>query len=1172
MSNFTFLKTNWSELYETAREAEQNVNSAPRTSCFYARRSLERAVKWLYANDSYLKQPYADNLAALIHEPTFRDNLEPCLFPKILTIQKIGNLAVHSDKPISSNDSLHTLKELFHVLYWLARSYSPSSANIGKPLFDLTFIPQKDNTVVDRNVEQLAKLQAEQSEKDARLAAKEAELARTIEEIAALKAKIQEYKERNKKTPDDHDYSEAETRDYFIDLLLKESGWDLKAPDVLEYPVIGMPGPNPLASTPLSQRASGSQQKEGLQKEGLALSGAEGYVDYVLWGDDGLPLAVVEAKRTRKDSRIGQQQAKLYADCLEQMKGQRPIIFFTNGYETWLWDDLNYPPRRVQGFYKKDELQLLINRRTSIKEITSATINKAIVERYYQHEAIRRTAEDFQRRKLRKALLVMATGTGKTRTVIALIELLQKCNWIKRVLFLADRTALLTQAGNAFKEHLPHSSPVNITKIKDDTTSRIVLSTYPTMMNCIDASNPLSNRASSGAKGGALSGVEGKRFSPAHFDLIVIDEAHRSVYQKFRAIFEYFDALLVGLTATPRSEVDRNTYSLFELERGVPTFYYELEKAVTDQFLVPPRAHSVPLKFQREGVKYNELSPEEQAEYEEKFWDEENGGMPAQIESSALNNWLFNEDTVDKVLELLMRYGVKVAGGDRLGKTIIFAKNHNHALFIQERFDKSYPHLKGTFCRVIDNYETYAQTLIDDFSVKENNPTIAISVDMLDTGIDVPEIVNLVFFKLVRSKTKFHQMMGRGTRLCKGLFGPGLDKENFYVFDYCQNFEFFTENPEGVEGGSQESLGKKIFKQRLNLLLLLQQPDIPSGDGLQRLRGSIEDTLHGEVTLMNPENFIVRPHRRHLEKFTVREQWGRLNAEDHLEVTLHLAGLPAELPQEDETAKRFDLLLLNLQLALLEKSTSFSRNRDKVMEIAARLEGKGTIPMVAQQMELILNLQTASYWEGITLPLLEQVRLRLRELIRFLDKGEATIVYTDFEDTIGEQSEIFVAGYASAEEMRQYRLKVERFIRDNANHITINKLRMNRQITRMDLEELERLLFTAEEVGSRERFEKVFGHQQSLGSFIRKLVGLDRGAASEAFGEFLQNSTYSATQIRFIDQVVSYLTQNGTMDPGLLYEPPFTDIHNEGLDGVFGDTGATKIIHLLEEIELRAAA
>jgi type I restriction enzyme, R subunit len=1125
MSNFSFLNNDWPELYETARVAEQSVNSAPRTSCFYARRSLERAVKWLYANDSYLKQPYADNLAALIHEPTFRENLEPCLFPKILTIQKIGNLAVHSDKPISSSDSLHTLKELFHVLYWLARSYSPNAAAIGKPLFDITLIPQKDSAVADRNAEQLAKMQSDLSERDASLAAKDAELARSIEEIEALKARIQEYKERNRKTPDDHDYSEAETRDYFIDLLLKESGWDLRAPDVLEYPVQGMPN-----------------------------NKGEGFVDYVLWGDDGLPLAVVEAKRTKKDARVGKRQAELYADCLEQMKGQRPLIFFTNGYETWLWDDLNYPPRRVQGFYKKDELQLLINRRTSVKELSTATVNKAIVERYYQHEAIRRVGEDFQKRKLRKALLVMATGTGKTRAVIALIELLQKCNWIKRVLFLADRNALLTQAGNAFKEHLPNTSALNIVKIKDDTTSRVVLSTYPTMMNCIDE-----------AKG------DNKRFSPGHFDLIVIDEAHRSVYQKFRAIFEYFDALLLGLTATPRSDVDRDTYRLFELEKGVPTFYYELEKAVADGFLVAPKAHSVPLKFQREGITYNELSEDEQLEYEEKFWDEETGQMPEKIDPPALNNWLFNEDTVDKVLEHLMRYGLKVEGGDRLGKTIIFAKNHNHALFIQERFDKNYPHLKGKFCRIIDNYEPYAQSILDDFSVKANDPTIAISVDMLDTGIDVPEIVNLVFFKLVRSKTKFHQMMGRGTRLCKNLFGPEEDKQEFYVFDYCQNFEFFAENPEGVESGSQESLGKKLFKQRLNLLVHLQQPDYPASDEERLLRCGLEDTLHGEVSVMNPDNFIVRPHRRHQEKYSLRDKWTNLSVEDELEVRLHLAGLPAELPAEDETAKRFDLLLLNLQLALLEKSGSFARFRDKVMEIAARLEGKGTIPMVAQQMELILDLQTDGYWAGITLPMLEEVRVRLRELIKFLDKGEAKIVYTNFEDTIGDHTPIIVPGYANAEELRQYRMKVERFIRDHADHITINKLRMNRQITRQDLDELERLLFTAEEVGNRERFEKAFGHQQSLGAFIRSLVGLDREAASEAFGEFLHGTTYSATQIRFIDQVISYLTQNGTMDPGLLYEPPFTDMHTEGLDGVFGDVGATKIIHLLEEINLKAA-
>jgi len=323
---------------------------------------------------------------------------------------------------------------------------------------------------------------------------------------------------------------------------------------------------------------------------------------------------------------------------------------------------------------------------------------------------------------------------------------------------------------------------------------------------------------------------------------------------------------------------------------------------------------------------------------------------------------------------------------------------------------------------------------------------------------------------------------------------------------------------------------------------------------------------------MNPDNFIVRPHRRHLEKYTIREQWSTLSQEDVLEVERHLAGLPAELPSEDEAAKRFDLLMLNLQLALLEKSGSFARYQGKVMEVAPDLEGKGTIPMVAQQMELILDLQTESYWAGVTLPMLEDIRLRLRNLIKFLDKGEARIVFTDFEDTIGDHTPVSLQGYASAEEMRQYRLKVERYIREHSDHMTINKLRLNRQITKQDLEELERLLFASEEVGSRGQFEKVFGHQQSLGKFIRSLVGLDREAATEAFGEFLDGTTYSATQIRFIDQVISYLTQNGIMDPGLLYEPPFTDIHDEGLDGVFGDAGAIKIVKLIDDINQHAAA
>ncbi len=558
--------------------------------------------------------------------------------------------------------------------------------------------------------------------------------------------------------------------------------------------------------------AAGSRTRSGIPRDGMPSStgvppvGAgehgqdahatgEGFVDYVMWGDDGRPLAINEAKRTKKSPQIGQQQAKLYADCLEKMFGRRPVIFYSNGYEHWIWDDASYPPRQVQGIYKKGELELMIQRRESRRKLADAGINTEIVERYYQTRAIRRIGESFEKDRDRKALVVMATGAGMTRTVIALCDLLMRCNWVKRVLFLADRVALVKQAVGEFKKYLPDSAPVNLVteKVRD---GRVFVSTYAMMMGLIDEAK------------------DGQRlFGVGHYDLIIVDEAPRSVYQKYRAIFDYYDSLLVGLTATPKDEIDFNTYGLFDLERGVPTDAYPLEDAVNDKYLVPAKAVSVPLKFQREGIKYDDLSEDEKEEWDAKEWTED-GDVPDRVEAEAVNKWLFNKDTVDKVLEHLMARGQKVAGGDRLGKTIIFAKNQAHAEFIAERFDANYPHCKGAFARVIHCGLPYAQSLIDDFSQPAKAPHIAISVDMLDTGIDVPEVVNLVFFKLVRSKTKFWQMIGRGTRLCPDLFGPGKDKEFFYVFDYCQNLEFFSQNPATTGGSLGASIGKRLFNAK----------------------------------------------------------------------------------------------------------------------------------------------------------------------------------------------------------------------------------------------------------------------------------------------------------------------------------------------------------------------
>ena len=744
-SNFEFLTSEWPDLFAESRKAEQFANLDPRSSCFYARRAVELAVKWLYQVDETLVEPYKADLNGLMYEPFFKALTGP-ISAKMNLIRKVGNTAVHENRAVVPQQALNMVRELWHVMFWLASRYAAGERPTAGVDFDLSLISKpgaKGAAVTPKTVVELQILAVKLTASDKALADQQMQNADLEAELAKLQSEVAEAKKANAATPVDHDFDEAATRDAYIDLLLREAGWDLTGAN-FEIEVTGMPNKG------------------------------KGFVDYMLWGDDGKPLALIEAKRTSKSATVGQQQAKLYADCLETMHGQRPIIFYSNGYEHWIWDDTDYPPRTIRGFYTKDELELLIQRRTTRKPLADTLISTSIAGRPYQQDSVRRIAEAFERDHERKSLVVMATGAGKTRTVIALADLLMRTNWAKRILFLADRIALVNQAGNAFKQQLPDAPLVNL--IKDKTTDgRVYVSTYPTMMGLI-------NEMEDGKR----------RFGPGYFDLVVIDEAHRSVYQKYRAIFDYFDSCLVGLTATPKDEVDHNTYNLFELEDGVPTAAYNLDQAIAEGHLVPPQAMLVPLKFPSIGIRYDDLSEEEKDRWDEYEWSEDGDEAPDEVSADAVNKWLFNTDTVDKVLETLMAHGRKVAGGDRLGKTIIFAKNRTHAEFIYKRFNAHYPEYKGDFARIITYAEPYAQTLIDKFSETESAPHIAISVDMLDTGIDVPDVVNLLFFKPVRSKTKFWQMVGRGTRLRPDLYGPGQDKEDFLIFDVCNNIEFFS--------------------------------------------------------------------------------------------------------------------------------------------------------------------------------------------------------------------------------------------------------------------------------------------------------------------------------------------------------------------------------------------
>ena len=1134
-SQFSFLEAEFAAEFELASSAEQCALSDPGSAAIYARRCLESGVEWVYRHDRGLPQPHVGRLDAYLNEPEFKALVDGRVFDVAKKIQRAGNRAARESKAPSRLEAVEVVSALFQFCFWLAFTYGRATKPDPSLQFDPRLLTDTDEGVRSslQERQELEERLARQVGDDAQsgLRAEMAEMKAELEaELGELRKQVAAAKKAAESIPfEAHDWSEADTRLYKIDALLAEAGWtDFVEGRDIEYEVHGMPS-----------------------------SSGVGYVDYVLWGDDGLPLAVVEAKKALRSPQVGQQQARLYADCLEDETGQRPVVFCSNGYEHWLWDDTRYPARPVQGFYTSDELALLIQRRATCESLPSVPVTRQIVERHYQLRAISAIAEHFDTDKQRKALLVMATGAGKTRTVIALVDLLMRAGWVKRVLFLADRMALVNQAVNAFKAHLPDSAPVNLVT-EGDEEGRVYVSTYQTMVGKIDEYRPDGTR----------------RFGAGYFDLVVIDEAHRSVYRKYRGIFDYFDSLLVGLTATPKDEVDKNTYDLFDLETGVPTDAYSLDEAIKDGYLVPPRGVSVPLKFVREGIRYHELPEDEKEQWDELDWGEDDEGNliepPEGVDAAQLNKWLFNEDTVDWVLQHLMTEGIKVAGGDRLGKTIIFAKNQLHADYIKQRFDASYPVLDaGNFARVITHQVQYGQSLIDAFSNEDKAPHIAISVDMLDTGIDIPEVVNLVFFKLVRSKTKFWQMLGRGTRLCENLFGPGEDKAAFNVFDFCQNLEYFSEPLEAVEPSGGPPLSEILFSTRLELLHALA-----SIEDLGDERAEIAATLRQTVASMNPDNFLVRPHLELVERFRTPEAWEDITLKDLAALNERVANLPDQLDPDDEDAKRFDVVMLNAQLRLL-RHEPFERQRKRVIRLASALEERGTaIPVVAAQMDLILDIQTDEWWVDISYSMLEEARKRLRSLVHLIERIHKTPLYSDFTDTLGDSTEIEIPGTGGAvgsSDFAQFRKKAQRFLADNLADQIVAKVRSGEPLTAADMGELQRVLVAAG-IGDTNTFAQASERAGSFGLFVRSLVGLDRAAAKQAFNRFLNDKRYSSNQIDFVNLVIGYLTEHGTIEPGRIYDSPFTSVAPEGPETIFIEADLDDFFEIVRQLHDAAVA
>lgn len=1110
--NFDFLQTEWPALHVEARTAERDALFDARTTCFYARRTVEHTVAWIYRVEG-IPESYKTDLAARLHHGAFVNLVGHSLQRKMDLIRKLGNAAVHENKPVPKDKSIVALRELFHILSWLGRTYGKNVASRPDPAlqFDQTLLPRPAGQMMAKSVAQITKLSQDLSAKDAELETAAAQNLSLTEELAQARAELAAVKAANLALPDTHNYNEAQTRTEFIDADLLESGWTLEEKRDREFPVVGMPGDR------------------------------SGYVDYVLWGADGKPLAVVEAKSTQRDANAGKQQAKLYADCLENMYGQRPVIYYSNGFEHFLWDDTRYPARSIQGFHTRDQLELMIQRRTTLKALADFEIPKHIVDRPYQERAIRRVTERFEVENQREALLVMATGSGKTRTVIALADILTRANWAKRVLFLADRIALVNQAVNAFKTVLPDSAPVNLLTDRS-TDGRVYVATYPTMMGLINETDDTR-----------------RRFGPGYFDLIVIDEAHRSVYQKYRHIFAHFDSLLLGLTATPKDEVDRNTYRLFNLEDGVPTDDYSLNQAIADGYLVPPRGIRVDLKFPREGIRYDDLTEEERDEWDAAEWGEDDDDAPASIDPEAVNKWLFNIDTVDKALKVLMTQGHRVAGGDRLAKTIIFAKNNNHANFIAERFDKNYPEYRGDFARVITYRVDYSQSLIDSFTQELKAPHIAVSVDMLDTGIDVPEISNLVFFKPVRSKSKFWQMIGRGTRLRPDLYGPGLDKKDFFVFDLCANLEFFNADMSEPAGSLAKPLSERIFATRAELVAALDKRD-----AYPELRNDTADILIDHVQGMRLDNFIVKPKRQVVEKYQERKNWESVAEQRLAEIVSEIAPLPTTVRDTDESAKRFDLMIVRSQLAILYDDPIVAQ-RTAIQSIADGLLEQLRIPEIQKREQLLREVAEDEWWVDVTLPMLDDARKKLRSIVGLLERSKRPIIYSDFEDTLGDVTEVDMPTMTTGTDIERFNAKVHDFLVQQPDNLALRKLQRALPLTDADLASLQELLIRSG-VGGEAEFAKAIENAQGLGRFIRSLVGLDRQAATDAFAEFLEGRTANANQIEFVDLIIKHLTRHGNMSPKLLFEPPFTDRAPRGLSQIFEVADANRIVEALKRI------
>jgi len=1097
--NFDFLKTksDFKKLYSFSYEAENFVISHPDISAASGRKALESVVKSFYIS-KYGAYPETASLFELLDDGCFASYLDDSLLSAVHLVRQIGNNASHGEE-ITKNQAMKSLEALYYSVCEILRLLGVIA---GYDKFDASKCATSEQKPTD-SLQTIAKKDAAEETQDL------GKYKANIDDSVKLKAAI--------------DFTEDETRKVYIDTALKEAGWDV-------WPMEGV--------------VKAGKASIEIELKGMPNQSNVGYADYVLFDKDGTPLAVVESKKTSKDEMVGSQQAKLYADCLENTYGKRPVIYYTNGYRIMMVDGAGYPARRVFGYYTAYELHSLLVRR-GLGTISDTRVDQNISDRPFIQNAVTNVAEAFNSRQ-RKALLVMATGTGKTRCAISIVDVLQRNNWVKRVLFLADRTALVTQASRAFEKFLPDSSKSIFSEENEDKRNyeaRVVFSTYNTMSNIID-------------KGDRKLGI-------GHFDLIIIDECHRSVYNKYRAIFDYFDSLLLGLTATPREQVDLSTYELFDLPKGEPTFYYDLDTAIEAGYLVPFLPFEKTTKLMKNGLKYDNLTEEEKEQYETLIGDPNKYEAPRELDNDLFYSRIINDKTIDGMLQTLMNEGLRVKSGEELGKSLIFAVNHIHAQKIVERFNVLYPGKGDDYCKLIDNYVNYAQTLIDDFSIKDKRPTIVVSVAMMDTGIDVPEIVNLVLFKRVYSKIKFWQMIGRGTRVCKelsvvspsedfflhkqqeGQLANHEDKQGFYVFDFCDVFDFFRMNPDGREPKGTLNLSQRIFDIKVELIYTLQSSEHQTNPMHKAYYEKTKQELVGKIKSLNRILVNVKYQLKFVDKYSMPTNWDFLSVLDVKEIKNQVTRL-VDPDGDDESSKIFDLWMFNIELAELAGDKDYSKAVQKVTTICKALLEKLSIPQVLEKKATLEEACNSEFWEDVKVDSLERLREDVRDLMKFLDRDIRSIIETNFQDSVLPKK----GGPVIVGRFKNYKERVIDFLSENSTLPIIEKIKNIEPLTESDMMDLEDILWN--KLGTQDEYKQI-SNGMGVGVFVRSVVGLSREKISLILGDYLRKYGFNSKQEEFLNEIVTFVLENGDiMASNLVESEPFK--HQNYTDIFLGNT------------------